>query len=356
MKLSKLNEGIRRGVSATFKMDLDNDMEDDLVHLTGIVKISERHTRWYNVKIYYSFMVNTNVVTRNINKDLAHLASYLKKDPVDSVRFINLAVEHFVDNYANITDIDLITYPESSSDFNRTLATQLAGWLGVRVIDAGFMKKTLGQTMKEVVTPQSREDMHQFKKTEWSGKKNASAALTAIWDYLYQKNRGQIWKILDPQRTSKEEGRYLLSQRKYFVPLIIKLTQINEIYQEVANDPERKRLDELIDKTAEYWSARETFKLERAIRKQIGKNKAGQSSRPTKVKKITGKDKREFLNYLNISPEMDSELSNYKNILVIDDNTDFGGTFSRINQIIGGVEDLNVHYYAPLLMKINDRS
>jgi hypothetical protein len=353
MKLSQLNEGIRRDASAVFELDLDNDQVDDLVYLTGMPRIREKHTKWYNVKIYHSFMINTNVVTRAVARDLAH---HLKEDPIDSARFIDLAAEHFVENYAKIADIDLITYPQSGSGFNNALAKKIAEWTGARVIDAGFIKKTLGQTG---VTQQSRQDMHQFRKAQISQKKHV---LAAIWDYLFQdgldkagKYIGQYWRIVDPERTKhSEKGRYEMSQRKYYAPLIKRLRAIEKLYHEVAADPEKQRLDELVDLTAEYWAEREAFKLEKTMRNQIGKNTLGQSSRPTQIKKIIGKDKREFLDFLDISSEMSSELNQYSNILVVDDNTDYGGTFSRINQLIGGIEGLSIHYYAPLLMTVDE--
>lgn len=339
MKLSLFSEGIKyHPESETFQLDLDQDGVDDLVKLIGIPRIREKETRWYKVKIYYSFKIDANVTTRHAAKKLAQ---YLKQDNPNSDKFIQYAVEHFIENYANIDDIQLITYPESTSSFNARLADMLSTWLDVPVEPSGFIKKTLAATQ---VGPSDIKAMRRFKKEIYLGK---NKVIDTIERYLYDPENGQAARYYHKTRVGPE-AKYLAPLRK-----MLNIT-LPKFLDQARTSPTLENVDQLVEKAAEFWARHEANKLETGIRHSIGKGRAGQKKHKFQVKHITSKDKREFLDYLDINPELATYLEQPTQILVIDDNVDYGGTFARINKILSGIPNLTVHYYSPLAMSIDE--
>lgn len=366
MKLN-LSEGIRP-LKDSFTVDLSSDVSDklpDYVKLVGIDKISESETKWYKVKFYYSFAVDssalethgyTGIRATNLS---AKIARWLKANTFkeDGQKFINHSAEHFAQLVKE--PIDIITYPESASKFNQELALAIASKIGLKheaIIPNGFAKKSPedirvdlpGMREKYIdqfdyepeanrypiisVTSALKRHRNALKKT--IGKYGLNPTLEQQRDVLVY--AFELLKQIQMHPLSGLEHKLFQARRKN------KSLEIRTLESQIAaaRKDKREKFAHLLDTIGYFFSEREGEKL----RIQLDTHQ----HKKFKTKNISYKDKREFVDFLD--PKLD--LSAGLNILVIDDNVDSGGTFSIINKLVGNTPGVNVHFYAPLMMKI----
>lgn len=132
---NRLIEGVRIDNDDSFIFDFKNDEKDDILKLKYNKKyITKKKSK--NIYSYYSYKLNKNIDKSIRFKLIDYIKSSLEKDNKYE-NFLNKAVIGLFNNpYFELSDIDLILIPESSSNLNLSIANKIKN----KIPNALFLK------------------------------------------------------------------------------------------------------------------------------------------------------------------------------------------------------------------------
>ena len=203
--------------------------------------------------------------------------------------FIQNAATNFIKQHRN--DYDIITFPESSSDFNTLLAQAIANGSGAQIMQ-GFEKKLVKNVTVDDKALGSRYDMD-----------DDDAPADQDWQ--------RMQNHLNPKNVDKDED----------LP-----------------DSQRRR--------SETDREREVRKLKQSLTDQTPKGPT-RNTKKIEIKRVASGDKRRYLDFLNTSNNLDMR---GKRVLVVDDNVAHSGTMERIFLLAQRQQPAVLDLYTPLYM------
>lgn len=143
----ELNEGVRLDSNNEYVFDFTHDEKNDLLKLQYNKDLITSKTA-NAVKYFYSYRFNADIDT--VNK--LNLINYIKRDLQEKKEYqhlINKAIIGLFNNpYFELSDVDLILIPQSSSTLNFDIATKIKN----KIPNALFLKDTIVKNELENVT------------------------------------------------------------------------------------------------------------------------------------------------------------------------------------------------------------
>lgn len=143
----ELNEGVRLDSNNEYVFDFTHDEKNDLLKLQYNKDLITSKTA-NAVKYFYSYRFNADI--DKVNK--LNLINYIKRDLQEKKEYqhlINKAIIGLFNNpYFELSDVDLILIPQSSSTLNFDIATKIKN----KIPNALFLKDTIVKNELENVT------------------------------------------------------------------------------------------------------------------------------------------------------------------------------------------------------------